>query len=184
MVLYEQCSVPTTYCSNDPNSPNTFTYGDATCGVDLESLRNILGEGPGRFAPTEQELKIQEHFDSLSTEEHECVEALLDNWDCKFPGEPLPDPTRRPRPSLNLQQICPISPKIRVDYAVAIATTSHHSQATRIVALISFMLEVHEDASGEEFSGTRESVSNSQSRALDPQSMEQHTLRVLNFIHN
>ena len=59
--------------------------------MDLERMRSILGEGPSRFAPTAAERNIQEQLDSLSTEERECVEALIDKWDTKFPGDPLED---------------------------------------------------------------------------------------------
>jgi len=62
-----------------------------TSGSDLEKLRSILGEGPSRFPPDKPERGIQEQFDAITAEERECVEDLMDKWDERSPGEPLPD---------------------------------------------------------------------------------------------
>ena len=62
-----------------------------TSSSDLEKLRNVLGEGPSRFVPDKPERDIQEQLDALTAVERECVDALMDKWDERNPGEPLPD---------------------------------------------------------------------------------------------
>lgn len=64
---------------------------DLTSQMDLERVSSILGEGPYRFAPPEPERKLQQQLDSLSVEEKECVDALIDKWDANHPADPLPD---------------------------------------------------------------------------------------------
>ena len=62
-----------------------------TSSEDLAKVSRFLGDGPAQFAPRKPERDIQEQLDALKDQERKCVDALIDKWDAKYPGEPLPD---------------------------------------------------------------------------------------------
>jgi hypothetical protein len=58
---------------------------------ELVEMREVLSEGPMRFAPALPERSIEEQLLSLSDKERECFEALSDAWDARYPLEGLSD---------------------------------------------------------------------------------------------
>lgn len=88
---------------------------------ELMKMKEVIGEGPMRFAPVLPERSVQEQLMTMSNMERECFEALIDEWDVKYPSVAIPDelvlrysrnsPSKKPYDKSNTWKLMALLPK-------------------------------------------------------------------------